>query len=152
MATVYLAQDLKHDRKVAVVAPATSFLPMWSPDGREIKVVKCTAGYCVTEIWSAEGKYLRRLNAEPNVYESTAAWSADGSQLLIGWQDLVGDGANRVDIRSATDGKARLLAGPPGYTLTLVGFGDGDRAAVAIGTPNGSALQRIEVPLPLKSP
>lgn len=135
-----------------LVAPATSFMPNWSPDGRAIKVAKCTAGYCVTEIWSAEGKFLRRLSASPNVYEFAAAWSADGSQLLIGWQDLVGDGGNRVDIRSATDGKARLLAGPPGYNMAPVGFGDGDRAAVAIGGPNGSALQRIEVPLPLKSP
>jgi len=135
-----------------LVVPATSFMPKWSPDGRAIKVGKCTAGYCVTEIWSAEGKYLRTLSAKPNVYEGAAAWSMDGSQLLIGWQDLVGDGGNRVDIRSAIDGKARLLAGPPGYTLLLVGFGDRDRVALAIGTPNGNALQRIEVPLPLKSP
>ncbi|MGI9043406.1 MAG: hypothetical protein ACR2GK_04690 [Gemmatimonadaceae bacterium] len=85
------------------------------------------------------------------MYEFAGAWSADGSQILIGWQDLVGDGGSRVDIRSATDGKARLLPGPPRYTMTLVGFGDGDRIAVATGGPNGSALQRIEVPL-LKSP
>lgn len=133
------------------IAPATSFNPMWSPDGRMIKLGKCTAGYCVTELWSAEGKYLRTLSAKPNVYEFSADWSADGSQLLIGWQDLVGDGGNRVDIRSATDGKARLLAGPPGYTMNLVGFGDGEKVALAGGTPNGSALQRIEVPPPGKT-
>lgn len=134
-----------------LIAPATSFMPTWSPNGREIKLSKCTAGYCVTEIWSAEGKYSRRLSAKPNLYEVTSSWSADGSQILIGWQDLIGDGGNRIDIRSATDGTARLLAGPPGYTLTLVGFADGDRAAIAIGTPNGSALQRIDVPSPGKS-
>ncbi len=135
-----------------LIAPATSFWPMWSPDGRVIKLGKCTAGYCVTELWSAEGKYLRTLSAKPNVYEHAAVWSADGSRLLIGWQDLVGDGGNRVDIRSATDGKARLLAGPPGYTMLPVGFGDGDKVAIAGSAPNGSALQRIEVPAPGKSP
>lgn len=135
-----------------LVAPATSFAPEWSPDAREVKVNKCTAGYCVTDIWSASGKHLRTLSAQPNVYEFDASWSANGAQLLIGWQDLVGDGGNRVDIRSATDGAARLLAGPPGYSMLLVGFGDGDKAAITFGAPNGNALQRIEVPAPVKSP
>lgn len=129
-----------------MIAPATSFEPRWSPNGREIRLSKCTAGYCVTEIWSAEGKYLRTLSAKPNVYELAGAWSADGSQLLVSWQDLVGDGAYRVDLRSAADGKARLLSGPPGFNMRSFGFGDGDRIALAMGTPNGSALQRIEVP------
>ena len=136
-----------------VVAPATSFSPRWAPNGREFEVSKCSAGYCVAEIWSVDGKHVRSLNAKSDVYEFTASWSADGSQLLIGWQDLVGDGGNRVDIRSAADGKAQLLAGPPGNNnLGLVGFADGDKVAIAGGGPNGNSLQRITVPAVAKSP
>jgi TolB protein len=134
------------------VAPATSFRPRWSPDGRLIGLSTCTGGYCVREIWSAEGKLLRRLNSKPNVYEWDGIFSADGSQVLVGWQDLVGDGGNRVDIRSAADGKARLLAGPQGYSMGVFGFGDGERVALAGGIRNGNTLQRIEVPAPIKSP
>ena len=134
------------------IAPATSFRPRWSPDGRAISLSTCTAGYCVREIWSADGKFLRRLNSKPNVYEWDGIFSADGSQILVGWQDLVGDGGNRVDIRSATDGKARLLAGPEGYTMVVAGFGDGERVVIAGGIRNGNTLERIEVPAPVKTP
>lgn len=134
------------------VAPATSFRPRWSPDGRAISLSTCTAGYCVREIWSAEGKFLRRLNTKPNVYEFDGIFSADGSQMLVGWQDLVGDGGNRVDIRSAIDGKGRLLAGPEGYTMVVFGFGDGERVALAGGIRNGNTLERIEIPGPIKAP
>ena len=134
------------------VAPATSFRPRWSPDGRAISLSTCTAGYCVREIWSADGKFLRRLNSKPNVYEFDGIFSADGSQILVGWQDLVGDGGNRIDIRSATGGKARLLAGPEGYTMVVAGFGDSERVVVAGGIRNGNTIQRIEVPAPIKSP
>ena len=134
------------------VAPATSFRPRWSPDGRSMSLSTCTGGYCVREIWSADGKLLRRLNSMPNVYEWDGIFSADGSQILVGWQDLVGDGGNRVDIRSATDGKARLLAGPEGYTMLVAGFGDSERVVIAGGIRNGNTLQRIEVPAPIKSP
>lgn len=134
------------------VAPATSFRPRWSPDGRAISLSTCTGGYCVREIWSADGKFLRRLNSKPNVYEWDGIFSADGSQILVGWQDLVGDGGNRVDIRSAADGKARLLAGPEGYTMSVAGFGDGERVVIAGGIRNGNTLERIEVPAPIKSP
>jgi len=104
------------------VAPATSFRPRWSADGRAIGLSTCTGGYCVRETWSTDGKLLRRLNSKPNVYEYDGIFSADGSNILVGWQDLVGDGGNRVDIRSATDGKARLLAGPEGYTMLAAGY------------------------------
>jgi len=95
---------------------------------------------------------LRRLNSKPNVYEWDGIFSADGLQILVGWQDLVGDGGNRVDIRSTTDGKARLLAGPEGYTMLVAGFGDAERVVIAGGIRNGNTLQRIEVPAPIKSP
>jgi Tol biopolymer transport system component len=134
------------------IAPATSFRPRWSPDGRSISLSTCTGGYCVREIWSAEGKFLRRLNSKPNVYEFDGIFSANGSQILVGWQDLVGDGGNRVDIRSATDGEARLLAGPEGYTMVVAGFGDAERVVIAGGIRNGNTIQRIEVPAPIKSP
>jgi Tol biopolymer transport system component len=132
------------------IAPATSFRPRWSPDGRSVSLSTCTGGYCVREIWSADGKFLRRLNSKPNVYEFDGIFSGDGSQILVGWQDLVGDGGNRVDIRSATDGKARLLAGPEGYTMVVAGFGDGERVVIAGGIRNGNIMQRIEVPAPIK--
>ena len=96
---------------------------------------------------------LRRLNSKPNVYEWDGIFSADGSQILVGWQDLVGDGGNRIDIRSATDGKLRTLSGPEGYSILVVaGFGDAERVVIASGILNGNTLQRIEVPAPIKSP
>ena len=130
------------------VAPATSFRPRWAPDGRTISLSTCTGGYCRREIWSADGKFLRALNSKPNVYEWGGIFSADGSQMVVGWQDLVGDGGNRVDIRSVIDGKARLLAGPEGYSMSFAGFGDGERVVIAGGILNGNTLERIEVPPP----
>ena len=134
------------------IAPATSFRPRWSPDSRAISLSSCTGGYCVRQIWSADGKFIRGLNSTPNVYEWDGIFSADGSQMLVGWQDLVGDGGNRLDIRSTSDGKTRLIAGPDGYTMVVFGFGDGERVALAGGIRNGNTLQRIEVPAAAKSP
>ena len=131
------------------IAPATSFRPRWSTDGRSISLSTCTGGYCVREIWSSDGKFLRRLNPKPNVYEYDGIFSANGSQILVGWQDLVGDGGNRVDLRSTADGKARLLAGPEGYTMVVAGFGDAERVVIAGGIRNGNTIQRIEVPAPI---
>jgi hypothetical protein len=36
--------------------------------------------------------------------------------------------------------------------MGLVGFGAGDKVVIATGGPNGTALQRIEVPPPPKAP
>ena len=66
--------------------------------------------------------------------------------MLVGYQDLLGDGKDRVDMRPAAGGSEKLLSGPPGYSMNVVGFSAGDKAAIATGGPNGNVLQRIDVP------
>ena len=127
------------------IAPPTSLNPEWSPDGRAIKVMQCNEGYCTTEIRALDGKHLRTLTTRANAYEFDARWSHSGSQVLINWQDILGDGGNRLDLRPAAGGAGRTLAGPAGFNLTAVGFTAGDSAAIMIGVPLGNAVQRIEV-------
>jgi Tol biopolymer transport system component len=127
------------------IAPPTSLNPEWSPDGREIKVMQCNEGYCTTEIHALNGKHLRTLTTRTNAYEFDARWSHSGSQVLINWQDILGDGGNRIDLRPAAGGAGRTLAGPPGFTLAGVGFTAGDSAVIMVGTPLGNTVQRIDV-------
>ena len=42
----------------------------------------------------------------------------------------------------------KFLTAPPGFTLGLVGFAAGEKSFIAIGGPNGRALQRIDAPAP----
>ena len=127
------------------IAPPTSLNPEWSPDGREIKVMQCDEGYCTIEIHALDGKHLRTLTTRANAYEFDARWSHSGSQVLINWQDILGDGGNRLDLRPAAGGAGRTLAGPPGFTLAGVGFTAGDSAVIMVGAPLGDAVQRIDV-------
>jgi Tol biopolymer transport system component len=130
------------------LSPATSLAPEWRPDGREIKVMQCDKGYCTIDIWSAEGKRLRTLSLGKVVYEFDLEWSSDGSQALVGWQDFLADGSNRVDLRPAAGGSTKSLARPAGFTMTPRGFGAGDRTAILLGGPYGTSLQRIDVSTP----
>lgn len=127
------------------IAPPTSLNPEWSPDGREIKVMQCNEGYCTTEIHALDGRHLRTLTTRTNAYEFDARWSHSGSQVLINWQDILGDGGNRLDLRPAAGGAGRTLTGPAGFNLTGLGFTAGDSAAIMIGVPLGNAVQRIDV-------
>ena len=126
-------------------SPATSVGPQWRPDGREVKVMQCDQGYCTVDIWSAEGKRLRTLSLGKVVYEFDLEWSSDGSQALVGWQDFLADGSNRVDLRPAAGGSTKSLARPAGFTMAPLGFGDGDKTAIVMGGPYGTSLQRIDV-------
>jgi hypothetical protein len=135
------------------IAPPTSLLPEWSPDGREIKVMQCDKGYCTIEIHAVDGKHLRTLTTtRVNPYEFEARWSHSGSQLLVNWQDIPGNGGLRVDVRPAAGGAGRTLTGPPGFTMNVIGFAARDSAAIMIGTPLGNALQRIDVSSAVKAP
>jgi Tol biopolymer transport system component len=127
------------------IAPPTSLNPEWSPDGREIKVMQCDKGYCTTEIHALDGTHLRTLTTRANAYEFDARWSHSGSQVLINWQDILGDGGNRLDLRPTAGGAGRTLTGPPGFTLAGVGFTAGDSAVIMSGGPLGNAVQRIDV-------
>ncbi|MBA3645869.1 MAG: PD40 domain-containing protein [Gemmatimonadaceae bacterium] len=128
------------------VAPPTSLSPEWSKDGRELAVMQCDHGYCTMDILSPDGKPLRVAKAPRSVYEFGLRWSSDGQQTLVGWQDIMADGGNRVDLRARGGGPAKTLARPAGFSVFNLGFGDGEKSAIVIGAPNGNALQRIEVP------
>ena len=134
------------------LTPPTAFSPTWSPDGRRIAASQCNAGYCVIEVRSLDGKLVKSFRSKPDVYENWASWSADGSQLLVGFQDLVGDGSFRVELRSMTDGTARLLENPREHSVFAPEFALGGKAAIGYGVVTGSAMQRIAVPAPLKAP
>ena len=129
-------------------SPATSVAPQWRPDGRELKVMQCDQGYCTTDIWSAEGKRLRTLSLGKVAYEFDLEWSSDGSQALVSWQEFLGDGGNRVDVRPAAGGSTKSLARPAGFTQIALGFADGNKTAIVVGLPYGSSLQRIDVSTP----
>jgi hypothetical protein len=107
--------------------------------------MQCDKGYCTIDIWSVEGKRLRTLTTRPSAYEFDLKWSANGANTLVGWQDLLGDGGNRVDLRPSAGGSGRTLAGPAGFSMLIVGFAAGDKAAILTGVPNGNVLQRIDV-------
>jgi dipeptidyl aminopeptidase/acylaminoacyl peptidase len=129
------------------LAPATSLVPEWRPDGREIKVTQCDKGYCMLDVWSVEGGRLRTLTTGREVFEVGLRWSRDGSQGLVSWEDVRGDGSNRVDVRSTVDGSARHLPFQAGFNLFALGYADGEKAAIVMAQPNGTSLQRIEVPV-----
>ena len=129
------------------LSPASSFAPGWKPDGREINIAQCKKGYCTIDIRSPDGKLLRTLSdTTKDVYEFEVKWSSNGAQTLVAWQDILGDGGNRVDLRPATGGSARTLARPAGSSVFPVGFSAGDKSAIIGAVPNGNALQRIDVP------
>jgi TolB protein len=128
------------------LAPPTSFGPEWTRDGREISVMQCDRGYCAIDIRTPDGKRLRTLTARKDPYEYLLRWSSNGAQVLVAWQDLLGDGGNRVDLRPAAGGSAQTLARPAGYSMTAVGFSAGDKAAIVSALPHGTELQRIDVP------
>ena len=130
-------------------------LPVSLPSGHrtaEIKVMQCDKGYCTIEIHAVDGKHLRTLTTtRVNPYEFDASWSHSGSQMLINWQDIPGDGGLRVDVRPSAGGAGRTLKGPPGFTMHEVGFTAGDSAAIMIGSPLGNASQRIDVSSAVKA-
>ena len=127
------------------LSPAPSQYPEWRRDGRELKVMQCDKGYCSVDIWSADGKRLRTLTTGKDRYEVGTSWSSNGTQGLVTWQDILGDGGFRVDVRATAGGSSKTLANPNRLSMTAVDFADGDRSAVVRGLPNGTLLQRIEV-------
>lgn len=133
------------------IAPPSSRVLNWSPDGRELAIMHCTAGYCVLEVRSPEGKLLRTLTTGSVVYEFGLSWSSNGAQVLAGSQDLTSIAFNRVDLRPATGGFGRLL-GPPGSSVSAVGFGAGDTTAIVIIGPAAATLQQIAAPPPIRAP
>jgi Tol biopolymer transport system component len=134
------------------IAPPTSSVVDWSPDGRELAITRCTAGYCVLEVRSAQGDLLRTLTTGEVVYEWTLRWSSSGAQVLGVSQDLTSLAFNRVDLRPATGGFGRILPGPPGSSVFAVGFGSGDSTAIVIAGPGSLTLQRIAAPAPIRAP
>ncbi len=130
----------------------TAFNPLWSPDGRQIAVSQCGAGYCATEVRGLDGSGVTRLNPDSVVYELGMSWSSDGSQLLIPSQNLSGDGSYGISLRPVSVGAGRMLPVPTGMTAARVRFARGDSVAIAILSPNSVLLQRIAVPAPTKIP
>ena len=135
------------------IAPPTSSVLNWSPDGRELAITHCTTGYCVLEVRSPEGKLLRTLTTGAVVYEVGLHWSSSGAQVLALTQDLTSLAFNRVDLRPATGGGiGRILPGPPGSSVVPLGFGPGDTTAIVIAGPGSATLQQIAAPPPIRAP
>lgn len=128
--------------------PPTSGSPEWSPDGRTIAVTKCTLGYCNVEVRDLGGALLNSLSPPGNNYDFQARWSHDGSQVLVGSQDLATNAANRVFLKPATGGVGRQLTGAYSQALPI-GFTAGDRAAIVLGSPYGFETQQIAVSAPV---
>ena len=129
-----------------LLAPAHSGGPVWSRDGSEIGVQRTADGYGVVEIYSRAGSLLRKLSVEEKVYESLRAWSADGSRVIVGYQDLFGDGGNRLVIQSAAGGPRTPLAPGPGFRVGDLSFARTADVMVAAIGPVGSLMVRIAIP------
>jgi Tol biopolymer transport system component len=128
------------------LAPPDHEAPFWAPDGRTLALNSCAKGYCRVETWSADGALIRHLSEGDSLYEYPGHWSPDGTQLVVGWQELKGDGGYRIDLRPATGGAAHTLVTLPGYDMFAAGFASAGKVVIAVGRPSGNVIQRIDVP------
>ena len=104
-------------------------------------------GYQGIEVRSATGTMLRTLSPQADVYEFVTGWLADRSGVVIDLQDLHADGADHTAVRPTAGGATRVLAGPAGYSMdAITSSAPVGATVIAIGTPNGTLLQRIDVP------
>lgn len=129
-----------------MVAKAETRWPQWSPDGREIAVARTSAGYAKIEVYSAAGTLLRTLTESDTVYEGPGEWTADGSRMLIDFQDLYGDGGVKLAIQSANGAERRLLGVPQGFSADFKRFADDGRTVVALVNPVNTSIVRVKAP------
>ena len=117
-----------------------------SQGGRELAVQRQRDGYGVIEVYDLSGKLLRSISTEEKVFEYPVVWSSDDSQLVVGFQDLYGDGSYKLGLQPAAGGARRLLAVPPTTFSGVAFFADSGRKVITTFTPIGSKLLRIPVP------
>ena len=129
-----------------LLASAHTLFPVWSRDGREIAVQRTADGYGVIEVYSADGRLLRKITVAEKVYEWPVSWTLDGARIVLSFQDIYADGANRLAIQSSTGGARTLLA--PGVGLGVRDFALARRADVLVAAlvPVGRSLSRVAVP------